>query len=131
MYSHVKSAWAAALRSGKFKQIIGCERYTPESGDAKPRYCAFGVLVAIAEEKLGPLTCQLSAPKPRRVKEEDPLDNAGEAMIGVEEWAKFEKWAGGTRMRDFNSPDGSIIKLAVEANDAGKTFEEIAGMVEG
>lgn len=43
----VRAAWVAALRSGEYKQAIGC---LVEFQDWNPRYCCLGVLCDLAEQ---------------------------------------------------------------------------------
>jgi len=119
VFTHVRHAWAAALRSDKFKQVrdAECRRLDDSGRHVSPRYCAFGLLVHLAERELRvPLTCQVN-----------PSD---EAMVSKDCIARFEEWAGAPGFREAG-PDHDLIAQVVEANDAGKTFEEIAGLVEG
>ena len=118
MYSHIRTAWASALRSGRFVQTRFDERRVEGEGRSK-RYCAFGVLVKVAEDSLRQsLTCPLLD------------DDTREAMITKEAWAAFETWAGTEGLRHLRGEDGALLARVLAANDRGEPFDVIAKMVE-
>jgi hypothetical protein len=114
----VKEQWVAALRSGKYRQG---QSSLAEGG----KYCCLGVLCEVALENRLPLNV------------EDNVSTYGDpwrAYDGessflpkrVYEWATLKKGRGPLR-DDFDLPGGTNL---VEANDTGKTFEEIADLIE-
>ena len=119
MKVEIRERWASALRSGRFKPAKGAECL--HRGHGAPSYCAFGVLVKLAEEETGlPLFCELPGER----------NEMCAALIGRDRWAIFEPWAGMVGARYGWSQDGRLVAAVLAANDAGATFEAIAEMVE-
>jgi len=101
MNSKVKKLWLKDLRSGEYKQ--GQERLKDPEGN----YCCLGVL------------CDLH----RKETNEEDWDGKGNYYFGEDKYLPpvVQEWAG------FNCQNP--IQLGNE-NDRGKTFEEIANIIE-
>lgn len=116
MDQHVKALWVAALRSGKYTQGTGalCINDT---------YCCLGVLCDLAvQEEI--ILCRESSHLTGHIGFGFPHDlNYSLLPYKVYAWANLPG----------NDPkieiDGTTMSLS-ELNDAGKSFEEIATLIE-
>jgi hypothetical protein len=108
----VKKKWVAALRSGKYEQ-----GKTALSIGGK--YCCLGVLCEVAIENGLPIQATKSA---GGLTEYD--DSVSYLPHSVFDWATLKKGRG--CLVDFHVPSGCLSQL----NDSGKSFEEIADMIE-
>lgn len=129
MNETIKEKWLKALRSGKYKQGTG--RLFGKYEKNKKEFCCLGVL------------CDLYA-KEHDVKwEVEDIQNhimrlGNSTDLGQGEGIKtlskeVQKWAG---LKDCNpsvlavTPQDYIRKTLAEHNDTGKTFKEIAAIIE-
>ena len=117
----IKTLWIEALRSGKFKQGNGkLRKLDIETGEEQ--HCCLGVLCDLAEE----------AGVIQRYVDDDDIhvyftpasDRSREFLpIAVQRWAGFQY--------GDNSPDiPQVGESLVGLNDNGKTFTEIANLIE-
>lgn len=108
MNKEVKKLWLEALRSGDYKQ--GCNLLRSRNDE----FCCLGVLCDLAY-KAG-------------IVEEPEITELGDYMYERDVSLlppKVSKWSGGVgAMGDY---DGTSL---VNDNDVGKTFEEIAAIIE-
>lgn len=99
--------WVRALRSGEYKQTTGCLRSSQDG------YCCLGVLCDIYSKELG-------IPWERgKVRFYQFLGCATSLPTEVTEWA-------GRANVGFSFRNGYLAEL----NDNGRTFEEIADVIE-
>ncbi len=112
MKKKVMEKWVAALRSGKFKQTTGALR--DETG-----HCCLGVLCELAPSSQGEFIGNtFYGPNRGTVGK----GNDGLLPDTVREWAGMDDSEGVPKAGDFDS--------LVDLNDNGKTFPEIADIIE-
>lgn len=109
MNAEVKEQWLKALRSGDYQQ--GSNRLNRDGG-----FCCLGVL------------CDLHAKKHRI----DWIDGQ-ECQMYLNESVylptRVASWAGMGKFGCIAKPDGHVVDLAA-LNDSGRTFNEIADVIE-
>ena len=108
MNPEIKAKWIAALRSGEYKQTQGVLR------DRKG-YCCLGVLCKIYADERGMRWDN------RKLSVDDPGDPCGKVPS-----AQICEWAG-LPMPNPKIDGGTTL---AEENDEGKTFAEIADIIE-
>lgn len=133
MNKDIKARWIAALRSGEYKQgqeFLRARRYERVDADNCPiyeeRFCCLGVLcdlyikeVDVPEEFVKGY--QVGSPYYTYDGHSGVLPDA------VQEWAELDSDVGEFRIND----DGfSKFQQLTKLNDKGKTFEEIADVIE-
>ena len=118
MNSDIKAQWVTALRSGQYLQGTGRLRCsTPE----RDRYCCLGVLCELA--------VQASAIPPAEFPDESDFDSYAYAgsksylPLRVQDWSGLFNFSGGYKV-------GRTQHFLSEDNDNGKTFDDIADIVE-
>lgn len=113
MKKKIAEKWVAALRSGEYKQGTKYLR----SGD---KFCCLGVLCDLAVKE-NIITDPVKKAINNSIYEYDHSD-AGIASYSVREWSGLRDCMG---MYDHSNPMG-----LAELNDSGKTFAEIADIIE-
>ena len=108
--------WIKALRSGEFKQTKGTLTKVEDGGNA---HCCLGVACQIYQEEVGGLKVELS-------RHADCLQYNGEACEYIGHLSVVKGWLG-LQNSDGYYDEGSSL---VAKNDSGKTFEEIADIIE-
>lgn len=113
MDTRIAAKWVDALRSEKYQQGTGCLKQTKNQQD---KFCCLGVLIDIAI-KDGLNITVVSGPRTRFNSFADYLPS------------EVQKWA------NMKTPSGSFTKdnltnTLAYLNDAGKTFNEIATIIE-
>lgn len=113
MKQDIAVKWAAALRSGQYSQA---KSWLFESEDGEiTGYCCLGVLCDLYQRETGHTI----------IKECDLGFSAlGEPAVLPE---TVQSWAG---MRTANGHLGDLPVSLSQANDAGKTFNEIAAIID-
>lgn len=137
MNEDVKAEWLAALRSGEYKQTIGALEYTEHNNDDEDLvgYCCLGVLCDLAAKK-GITGRKIHRVSVRSVTDADYFEDVlyGSDQAG---WisqilpADVQIWAditGGNP--DIALDDGFGTTSLAELNDMGKSFAEIADIIE-
>lgn len=110
MNESLKRAWVYALRSGEYRQIKG--RLSYAGG-----YCALGVLEKLASNRTGqPFTSQIGTLS---------LSTAKLAGIGCNPVVKIPL---GMNLKDV--VPGQYVTISTLNDNAGATFEQIAGIIE-
>lgn len=118
MNPEVKAAWVAALRSGDYKQTKFKLRDVSTGG-----FCCLGVLCEISglgtwdERDVTPQFIETANPKNR---------NSGVLTSGVMRWAGLTNRIGMYRRPQDDTAGESLSR----DNDRGKTFAEIADIIE-
>lgn len=110
MKKEIMEIWVAALRSGEFKQTKHV-LYDPEM----KRHCCLGVLSDIA---LTEGVCDYQEIGSNKARYDNFKDNV--LCTSVRDWAEMKTNKG--KLDHLNS--------LVDLNDKGKTFEEIADIIE-
>lgn len=128
MNPEVRAQWCAALRSGDYKQTTEALRRLPgETEGGQPEgYCCLGVLTDL----------WIKAGHSEMIDDPDSADPSGTPQISV--WANVEgvlsppvmEWAG------IATEDPDLIPEidhgnAVFLNDGGRTFAQIADLIDG
>jgi hypothetical protein len=108
MKEDIKNKWTAALRSGKYKQ----GQQALKQGD---KFCCLGVLCDISEQ--GEWIIDSFEDKDKYIHETNYLPSI------------VQIWAGFTHYNETGEFIGEQIILS-ELNDRGKTFEEIADVID-
>jgi hypothetical protein len=129
MNSEVKAKWLEALRSGEYKQT----RYTLRSGTNG--FCCLGVLSDIYRKEVGGCSWE------RDCNEDDTWTDYSILQEGqndsetvdlpdwVRAWAEVEDRNPQVHVTDRKDNNSEFVGLA-ELNDEGKTFNEIADLIE-
>jgi hypothetical protein len=110
MLTENQQAWVDALRSGEFKQITS----TLQSGSG---YCCLGVLCVVAERHGVPLAKNFFG--------ELYGDNLGRQPL-VQDWVGLPQ----SSVNGLFSRAGDYPYALTELNDRGKSFAEIADIIE-
>lgn len=114
MNPEVKAAWLAALRSGEYAQTTQYLHRVSEDGHS---YCCLGVLCDIAVKQGLDLSVNTTGVFDSIVQYNG---TDGVLPIAVMDWAGIQNEAG-------RFSDGGFLSAE---NDEGKTFEEIAAIIE-
>lgn len=131
MNPQVKAKWLGALRSGKYRQGVGTLA-------TNYRYCCLGVLATIASEEGICNRVAMEIPNGDRVSEYDirlSFDDKTEYLPeSVVNWAEIPADHIQTTVKGLDiivgmNVDGGYIRLS-GLNDEGKTFFEIADIIE-
>ena len=125
MNKEIADKWVKELRSGKWTQ--GYQRLAVKNDLGEMSYCCLGVLCEMAVE------AGIVTRKKERVNAPDEAEVYGYSYGGqfsilpdvVQEWAGM-RWPAG----DVDNQDGSTAFSLASLNDSGKTFEEIADVIE-
>lgn len=113
--------WIEALRSGKFEQ---CQNQLRKTGtDGTYYYCCLGVASQLYMEQTGEGEWEFAADHRIDQFKVGNFRNSGLLTNQVREWLGLQSAAGG-----YNTEEGHG-SLAI-LNDLGKTFEEIADVIE-
>lgn len=118
MNTHIRQRWASALRSGRFRQCEGYERFRGPDGVA---HCALGVLGALYEEEMG-----------HHIFERLAGDPGGDR---ISDSAAFGRWAGIADWPRARGEDGDFIDTITRMNDGddvlrAHAFPAIANFIE-
>lgn len=114
MRKEVKDKWLAALRSGEYKQ--GKNQLI--DGD---NYCCLGVLCDIHSKTV----------KKKGVRFKDNMYFDGIYYNTIELTERVQKWAGiNSELGTFKYKNGKQSSLASLNDDKGKSFKEIANIIE-
>lgn len=129
MNPEAKSLLVAALRSGKYEQAAGYLR-TPfvdeATGKAADGFCCLGVLCDVAVKN------GIDLDVGRGISHTAYMYDSESAYLP----AKVQAWSGLNDVGDFpgetewHVSNGEIYTSLIEANDDGRTFEEIADFIE-
>lgn len=126
MREEVKTAWTARLRSGQDRQVAG------RLSDGVGGYCCLGVLCDMAEE----------AGVVDKTVGKHPFNGVGAVYYGdtdtvlppaVMDWAGLSQDNPVTSEYQPLNADGSVAPFRyslAELNDAGKTFSQIADVID-
>lgn len=112
MNQKVKKEWLTALRSGEYQQ---CTRQLHNKKDGS--YCCLGVLCELHRREFDNLWIQTN-------ETDTTLYYLGNKNILPDE---VVKWAG---VRDGGLMSSSPVGQLIMANDSGKSFAEIADLIE-
>lgn len=115
MNREVKKRWAVLLRSGRLKQCKDYEKYW--HGGEVPHFCVLGALGQLFEMETGiPIFVG--------------MHGSAHAEVIERRSREFLKWLGMTALTDVNDEDHLLLIKLITYNDAGATFDELAGMIE-
>ena len=125
--------WVAALRSGEFEQFTG--GYLMKTGDGAASYCCLGVACEIFNRETGSGAWEKMVVPAERladlVEPGNPANPANPAFGAHDDFSRIrlpfpvKEWLG------LKSVSGWFIGGELSAmNDEGKTFDEIAKMIE-
>jgi hypothetical protein len=118
MNKEIKTKWLAALRSGEYKQGMGALHNIAEDS-----YCCLGVLCDIYAKE------HQESENVRR-----PHPDSGETEMFYDESAVapdlIVSWAGIQDGNPYIKVDNKYNRSVRQLNDNGKTFEEIADIIE-
>jgi hypothetical protein len=115
MKEDIKNKWVEALRSGKYEQGSGLLRDTNETVD---KFCCLGVLCDISEK--GEWITDLCGDVCYKVLDEPPSSSV--LPESIKQWANMISKVG-----LFDTSDKGTLTLQ---NDTGKSFNEIADIIE-
>lgn len=121
MNKKIKKLWIKALLSGDYEQgQNGLRRRDLEDGD---KFCCLGVLCELYKQEIGGVTWRvmdtISSPTWFRI-----LGDSSVLPNKIREWAGLDEANG-----QFSYKNGKMESLSA-LNDSGKTFKQIAKVIE-
>ena len=112
------SKWVAALQEGEYEQCTEYERFVPEGG--RVQHDPLGVLGELCQDE--------TEAEIFSAFHYQPPDGT---VFYVTNWEALNDWAGWKPgVRYGKGPDGELLTAAMDLNDAGKSFDEIARFLE-
>ena len=122
MKKNIMKKWVKALRSGEYDQGTGCLAQEDESGNHQ--FCCLGVLCNIMQEETGELKIGNYQSGLTNAYVYSYDDEVGVLENKVMEWSGIKDNNGAFKYKNNHSVDLASL------NDKGKTFEEIADIIE-
>lgn len=120
MNARIKARWLKALRSGKYRQGTGHLKKTTITGEA--RHCCLGVLCELAMRSKVIAPSVAAHDGISRIHQFD--GNTGFLPLSVIEWAGLTDYD-----PDVSTKQGLATCLS-HLNDSGKSFKQIANIIE-
>lgn len=122
MKKEIAKIWVEALRSGKYKQGVGMLA-TKDNG-----YCCLGVLCELAEKE--DIVHRIEDDDVDRTKDRWAFGSDAEDFNGLTLPQSVVTWAGMKTDVGMYARDVLTYSDLAQENDAGKTFAEIADIIE-